>query len=187
MEKLSLFFTNYILKKEVISKENYEIYLYGFQSGLEILINVICCIIIAVSLGMVIEAALFFAFFIPLRSYGGGLHMEKFLACLFFSCVTLSTILLLVKYLSLIPIVSIILYCISLLIIKIAGPVSHPNRPVKQEEILKFKKRGNLILIICSIIAIAFLAMEFQQYLFLEVLTFALVASTTLFGKFLYS
>lgn len=48
MERLSIKLTDYILSKGVIEESEYEIYQYGFQRFLELFINIICSIIIAI-------------------------------------------------------------------------------------------------------------------------------------------
>lgn len=82
MDRLSTKLTNYILLKGVIEENDFEIYQYGFQRFLELFINIMCSIIIAILLNMKLECIVFFLFFIPLRSYSGGFHMEHYLSCL---------------------------------------------------------------------------------------------------------
>jgi accessory gene regulator protein AgrB len=184
MEKISGIFTDYILKKGIISEEDYNIYLYGFGSFLEILINIICSICIAVFLNMVKECILFFLFFIPLRSYNGGLHLTKYYSCLLFSCLTLLSVLLVIKYFTLGSPISFALFLFSLIQIKVIGSVNHPNRPVNAKEDIYFCKKANLTLILSFIIAIIYAIADSKKFLSLESLVFVLVAITMLIGKF---
>lgn len=186
MESLSRKLTNYILKKELIDKSNYEIYLYGFQIFLELSLSILCSIIIAIVLNMKIECFLFFLFFIPLRSYNGGFHMERYLSCLLLSCVTLSLILLIVKNFIVTSFISYLLYAISVLVIIITGPINHPNRKVSPDENVHFKIRSNINIVLGFIISIFFLIFGLQEYLFLEALVYALVSSTLLLGRLKY-
>lgn len=55
MEHLSIVLTNYIFKKGLIDKKNYEIYQYGFQCFLEVSASTICSIVIALLLHMFSE------------------------------------------------------------------------------------------------------------------------------------
>ena len=55
MEYLSVILTDYILKKGIIDKKNYEIYQYGFQCFLEVSASTICSIVIALLLHMFFE------------------------------------------------------------------------------------------------------------------------------------
>lgn len=183
MKKLSTILANYIMKKGLVQKEDYEIYQYGFETFLELFINVICSILIAVILDLKLECIIFFLFFIPLRSYSGGLHMEHYITCLFLSCGTLIGVLLLVKYYTLQPILSFLLLLPAIIIVKVIGPVNHPNRTVDAEENEYFQKKTDFTLIVSFLVAIAFLATNCERYLFLETLVYLLVSFTSLIGK----
>ena len=187
MEHLSIILTNYILIKGVIKENDFEIYQYGFQRFLELTINIICSIIIAVLLGMKLECIVFFLFFIPLRSYSGGFHMEHYISCLFLSCLSLTGILCIVKYFSATMLLSCVLYFTSLAVIKIIGSVNHPNRNVDKEDNLFFSKRTNIILLASLIIFAIFLLLNNTRYLFLEALVFTLMSVSLIIGKIQYS
>ncbi len=186
MNFLSKKLTEYILEKGIIEKYNYEIYQYGFQIFLELSLNILCSIIIAVILDMKIECIFFFLFFIPLRSYNGGLHMDRYLSCFLLSCTTLTLTLLIVKHFTIGPIFSYFLYAISVFIIIITGPINHPNREVNSEENIRFKAKSNITLALGFIISITFLLLSNHRYLFLEALVYALVSSTLLIGRLKY-
>ena len=186
MNFLSKKLTEYILEKGIIEKYNYEIYQYGFQIFLELSLNILCSIIIAVIIDMKIECIFFFLFFIPLRSYNGGLHMDRYLSCFLLSCTTLALTLLIVKHFTLDPIFSYLLYAISVFIIIITGPINHPNREVNSEENIRFKAKSNITLALGFIISITFLLLSNHRYLFLEALVYALVSSTLLIGRLKY-
>jgi accessory gene regulator protein AgrB len=183
MEKLSIALTNYIVKKEVISKENFDIYQYGFQSFLELILNFICSICIAVFLHMELECLLFFLLFIPLRSFNGGLHLKSYYSCLIFSCMTMTLILLIVKYFQVSTPVSFLLYFILFLFIKFTGAVNHPNRPVTEEENETFNRKTNLTLLFSLLAALYFLLFDLEKYLLLEVLIYFLVFCTLVISK----
>lgn len=68
------------------------------QMLLEISCSSIISIIICCFYGMFMEGLLFFAIFIPLRSYLGGLHMKSYGNCFICSSITLMGVLVLVKY-----------------------------------------------------------------------------------------
>jgi accessory gene regulator B len=183
MERLSIVLTNYIIKKGVITVDNYDIYLYGFQSFLELFFNIICSILIAVSLHMEIECLLFFLFFVPLRSFNGGLHLKSYYSCLIFSCMTMTYILLLVKYIHLSAPVSFLLFLILLIAVKFAGSFDHPNRPVDEDENIIFIKKTNLTFILSFLAALGFLIFQLDKYLLLETLTYLLVFITLVISK----
>lgn len=187
MEYLSTKLTDYILKKGMIHQNNYKIYQYGFQIFLELFFNILCSAIIAVFLHMEIECLLFFAVFIPLRSYNGGFHMNSYLSCLLLSCITLASVLLITKYFTAPPLLSYLLYTASVLLIVTLGPVNHPDRDVDSVEDTQFKKRTKRTLVFSFISSIIFLLSGKHSYLFLESLVFTLVSTTLLLGRIKYS
>ena len=100
MEYISKKLTDYILNKGMITEELTEVYEYGFQCFLEFSLSTLCSIIIAIFLNMLPECLFFFLIFIPMRSFGGGVHMKTYLACFIGSCLLLTSTMLAVKYLS---------------------------------------------------------------------------------------
>lgn len=168
MDTLAKKLTDYIIDKKIILPEHYEIYHYGLTCFLELLISFITCVIISMLLKMPIECLIFFAIFIPLRSFGGGLHLNTYLHCYLASCTVLTITLLLVKYITIPAVASLILCFISLILLFIIGPVDNPNRPVSSDENQLFKRRTNITLIVCGIVAGIFYGFGKYQYLFLE-------------------
>ena len=126
---------------------------------------------------------LFFTVFIPLRSYAGGLHMEKFLHCLLLSCITFSGILLSVKLFR-IPI------CMSLLATLIMGyavyrmyPVENHNRQIDREENIFFKKRLRQALLFNTGIALICSMARNESYSMLVSMTYGMLVVTMYLGK----
>lgn len=100
MEKISMKIADILFRNDYIEDSMYSIYQYGMQVALEIGCSIFVSIIISCLLGMPIEGFIFFAVFIPLRSYLGGFHMKSYWTCFICSCVTLVSVLLLVKYIT---------------------------------------------------------------------------------------
>ncbi|MDE5777975.1 MAG: accessory gene regulator B family protein [Lachnospiraceae bacterium] len=85
MEELANQLTNYILTKNVIKEEDYEIYRYGFQVGMELSLCISVCIIAAGYMRMLPECTLLMAVLFLQRAYVDGLHMKKFWSCFLLS------------------------------------------------------------------------------------------------------
>ena len=183
MEKLAIKLTDYILSKDAISEENYDIYVYGFTSFLELSISFISTFIIRICLGMFFECILFSCIFMPLRSLAGGLHLNKFFHCYLLSCFMLTATLLLVKFISTLDYISLIGCILFPIILFIIGPINHPNRPVTDEENSIFKRKTNIILVLCILLSIILYLTKTSRYLFLEFLTFANLIISSLIPK----
>lgn len=98
MERIAERITNYIYHSGAIEKDDYELYKYGFQSGLEMSFCVAICFLIAAVINSLYEEVLFWVLFFGIRSYAGGIHMKKYSSCIICSCLVNTGILLLNKY-----------------------------------------------------------------------------------------
>lgn len=93
MKKIANYLTDYICKKGIIKEEDYSIYNYGFQSGLELSFCLCICFIIAVIMGAFYEGFILWGIFLCVRSYAGGVHLKKYRYCLICSCIVYSALL----------------------------------------------------------------------------------------------
>ncbi len=186
MEHLSIVLTEYIFKKGIIDKKSYEIYQYGFQCFLEVSASTICSIIIALLLHMLSECLFFFLLFIPMRSFGGGLHLKTYFSCFVGSCLILTSSLLIVKYVTIPMPVSFMLYVLCAIIILNIGPVDHPNREVDSQENHIFTKRTHFTLLFSVILAVIFAVTGNTRYMFLQAIVFAFICITALIGRIAY-
>lgn len=101
MEKIAERLAKRLVRENLISESMVEIYQYGIVRLLEIGGAVLTGFLICLSMGMLKEGIIFFLFFIPLRSYLGGFHMEKYWQCYIMSCFTLFAVLVITKMVSL--------------------------------------------------------------------------------------
>ena len=186
MEFISKKLTNYILRKGLISDDLIEIYEYGFQCFLELSISTLCSIIIAIFLNMLPECLFFFLLFIPMRSFGGGVHMKTYFACFIGSCMLLTASLLSVKYLTIPLLISLGLYIFSAILIILIGPVNHPNREVDNQENHSFKKRTYFTQLFSFFSALFFIFINSTRYMLLQALVFFIIFLTSLIGRLLY-
>lgn len=186
MEYLATKLAHYILEKGIITEDLIEIYQYGFQCFLELSMSTVCSIIIALFLGMLPECLFFFLLYIPIRSFGGGLHMKTYFACFIGSCFILTASLLAVKYLT-IPIpLSFALYLFAAILILFIGPVDHPNREVDAQENHTFIKRTYFSMLISFLLALFFIFTQNTRYIFLQAIVFIFISATSLIGRLIY-
>ena len=89
MDKLAEKLTRYVLVQGVIEEEDYAIYKYGFQTGIELLLCVVTSIIIAIYMGKCCECFLLMVSFFSLRGSMDGIHMKHFSSCYLLSSAVL--------------------------------------------------------------------------------------------------
>lgn len=175
-----------MVDSNIVKLDDYEIYLYGFQSIISTIVDITSILIISTFIGQTSTAAVFLIFFCSLRLNAGGYHASSYLKCLLFiSSMTFISIGL-VRYLdfttSIYFIASALIFSL-VLVIKYA-PVDTPNKPLnnnekkacRQRTLLTFFIEGTIVLsmyFIHSIPAyycsIAVLAIFFESTLLLPI------------------
>ncbi len=186
MEKVSEVLTLYLIRRNVISEEKKNIYLYGFQIGLEVTLNTIISILIAFLCHMEWETIIFFAVFIVLRSYAGGLHLNTYIACLICSCVSLLGILLIVKHTGIGKNASLGCICVLLPIIKLVSPVEDINRTVSPEDRIEFGRKLNYSILVILAVSVLFFVFDMNRLLYMVVITLAFMLAILILGNIKY-
>lgn len=101
MEKIANRIAKLLVREKLISKSMMEVYQYGLIRMLELGGAVLTSLLICLAMGRLKEGIIFFAFFMPLRSYLGGFHLKKYWQCYLMSCFTLFTVLMITEFVSL--------------------------------------------------------------------------------------
>ncbi len=78
MEKVADHLADYLVRTETVQEENREIYAYGFQVGLELLVASLTIVISAIIMRVPAECAVLLAVFFAIRGVAGGVHMNSF-------------------------------------------------------------------------------------------------------------
>lgn len=183
MDKMADIITKYLLDTGVISKDDSSIYRYGIQMGIELLASIIASLLIAVYLGMVPECIFFFAIFIPLRSYAGGIHLDKYWQCFLCSSGVLCVVLLLAKYVELNSASMLIMALIAIVLIQKIGPSGNKNRTLDYEEKVFFSARLQKASFGILIIMFVLWWFELNKYLLILLCTLWLVAVAMILSK----
>ena len=187
MEKVAKVLADYVIRKGMVDEENRNIYEYGFTVTIEVGLFVLFCLLMTLYLHMYMQGILFFIIFAPLRSYAGGLHLEKYHSCFVLSCLTFSGVLLIVRYIQFPIWISFITLFILEIVVYALYPIENINRKVDREEDRYFRKKLKLFLLIDMIIAVACIILNNNGALFLITDTFLVVVITMLMGCLLYT
>lgn len=97
MDKVAEKLAALLVREKLVSESMLDIYQYGLVRMLEIGAAVFSGFVICLSMGMIKEGLIFFVFFVPLRSYLGGIHLKKYWHCYIVSCFTLLAVLAMTK------------------------------------------------------------------------------------------
>lgn len=85
MNALSTVIINKLLKDNLITKQNQDLYLYGLNGFILLFVNLLTSLLLGYFTNHLLEIIMFLILFIPLRSNAGGFHTKKKLTCYCFS------------------------------------------------------------------------------------------------------
>lgn len=166
---------------QIVSNEDKEIYAYGINRVLTIVLNVAATLILGIIYGRVYEAALFFTAFILLRSYSGGYHASTPMKCYVFTVLLITTILSVMKFVSVHKYVCFGLSLLSDIIIILLSPNEAKNKPLDAIERIIYKRKTVIILCIESIIIfISFRLSNIETYSSLMLVHITIALSLTI-------
>lgn len=155
MKQLTNKFILILINRNIIKEEDKEIYSYGFNQILFMILNFITILTVGILFNMLFETIIFMITYIPIRIYAGGYHARTQTKCYIFSLFMLISALYIIKLQLISNILTIILLSIiSFIIILSLAPVEDRNKTLDQKEIKVYKKRTikNLTIILVFLI-----------------------------------
>ncbi|AKN32905.1 accessory gene regulator AgrB [Clostridium carboxidivorans P7] len=180
--KLSRKIAKDMVNNNIVKFGDYEIYLYGIQSIISSIVDILVILIISAFWGQALYSVIFIIFFCTLRINAGGYHASSYFKCLIFITSINFLAIALVNNVKVIKspyfIIASLLFSI-FLILKYC-PVDTPNKPLNSEEKQLCRRRSIITFIIQSIIilSIYFIKSSFGKYCSIAAL--ALLSETML-------
>lgn len=175
VERISNKIIDYQIEKGIISKNDINIYRYGYILLFEVMINILIALGIGIILGKVTEILFFLACFIILRSFCGGYHANSIWKCIFLSnlVMTISILsnILLSKYTMPISLFFILEICFSI-IICVLSPVDNKNKRLSNNEKSFYKKCTIIVSVAENSIGIILMLFNKQEYAYLVLFVF---------------
>ena len=184
MERLAYAITDYLLRRDVIQKEDYDIYVYGYAVFLEQMCQVIGFILLGIVTKNLLQTALFLGTFYLIRSAFGGYHAETSLVCMLVSYGGWGVVMILSRYMEAylkVPAVLWIVLAADFCVFAILGPVAHANKPLNAEQKKRNKRNGFLVLGIGSLLAFLWRSCVIVGTVYIGTVTF--VAVLAMIGK----
>lgn len=182
MDKIAAYISQYLIKQNIIEKDEQELYEYGTILLLEGCLSILLCLYISNYFDSLFEGIFILIIFIPIRILGGGLHVNSYIFCLCLTCFTVIAILLISTFFEFNKNFLLFIALFSLITIKSLYPVEHPNRPVSQLENLLFKNKFNIVLSYNLLLTLVLFSSELFPIFSVTLLTLAL---SMLLGKIL--
>lgn len=152
--KISRKIVDRLLKKGTIIQEEYEVYSFGMEQLLTVIVDCFTAIFIGIVFGQVIEMLFFVCAFIIIRSYAGGYHASTPLRCYLLTTLINVIVLSVMKFIKLDMIAFIGLLVIASIVILLISPVDTENKPIDDIEYLYYRKKTIIVWSIEIIIAL---------------------------------
>lgn len=156
-----------MLKWKIINEDEIEIYRFGLETLFLKMFHYISYLLIAIFCGGLVTYAIFFMAFLCLRKNAGGYHSKTKLSCYFWSCLTVISVIFIVKYVMAygIPsIMSIGSLVVADIIIFMLAPVGNCNRGLDIDEIDLFRKRTIWVLTLENMLVLLLFAVDKIQF-----------------------
>lgn len=143
--------TQFIMVKGIIREEDYALYHYGLQTGMELMLCVVISVIIASKLGILLQSFVVAVVLFALRAYICGIHMKKYISCLISSTVIITVGPFLVNN---IPLSNNIIIAVSIVLMALLHKLSYVTIAYHsdEEEIQFFTKQRKRILNIVFVV-----------------------------------
>ena len=177
--------TGIMVDNQIIKTVDRDIYQYGLANSFFFLINIMTAILMGVLSGKLIMILVFLLFFISLRSFTGGFHLDSKTLCYFGSNLILLLPIFGQRFFyqftsnisrtaALVIILSVILYF---------SPVEGRNRKYDDAELKQFRKVSRIILTIQVIMYAFFVYWGMPDFAYTVFTSFLVVAVLLLLGK----
>lgn len=153
LHRISQIITNFLISKEIIEKDESEIYTYGYET----LLYGIMDLFITIALGLVFKrlfaSIVYYVMFVTVRMYMGGYHADSYIKCkTLFIFITISV--LGVSYIEFPLYGDVLILLLYLLTVYFLCPIENPNKPIRKTEKQKYRIIGLIYSVFWSIVAI---------------------------------
>ncbi|WFR59865.1 accessory gene regulator B family protein [Anaerocolumna sp. AGMB13025] len=170
--KASKSLANKLVKKNIIAKEDFEVYQFGMETFLMKAFHIISYLVIGAVFFRLPELLVFLAAFIPLRESSGGYHAGTALKCYVMSCATVISFLCFLVFLpdSMME-YSLVLALAASLFLFLIVPVETGNKPLEDAERTYYKSKAGFIIIIEFGLVLIFRMVEWKELSFILALS----------------
>lgn len=154
----------FLCRKNLIKNHKIDVYAYGFEILFSEIINWFITLIIAIYTNTVIETAIYMFVFINMREVQGGYHCKSHIGCIITSTLVYLLYIFMLFYTSGNYIINISLLGLvfNLIIVFMVAPVEHPNKPIRTEDLNRYRKLSIKNSCLYSAIAIVLILLQYK-------------------------
>lgn len=170
-----------LIQKEIVQKEDAELYQYGIENGIVVAGNLLASGIFGIVTGRPGLVLVFLLFYASLRSYSGGSHCKSRIGCFL-----ISMAILFIPVYTYEPVmknvpnaVILLIGVLAVVIIIVLAPVESINKPLDEEE-RKYYARVTALQVCVLIILFC---LDLQDYFYAGYVSIVLIAVFMVMGK----
>ena len=169
-------------ENQIIKSDDRELYVYGLNQGLSILLNIGTTLCIGLLIGCTPQLVVFMVAYIPLRSYAGGYHARTPLRCYVISIIMLIVVSMCLKCIELNHWYYWTLVVVSFFFIIFLSPIADKNKPLDEIEVKVYRKRAIFILLVEVALSVLFATLHISHLLSVMSLVFITMSSMLVIG-----
>ena len=178
--------TDKLIENGIIDNQEKEIYIYGLQQGMTMILNIATTLLIGILFQMVWQSIVFMLAYIPLRSYAGGYHAKTQLRCHMLSVILITVALLGIKMIQWTNFSSLLATFLSGVVIFALAPVADKNKPLDQKEKVVYKKKAIIILSILISAIVLLLLLGKSQILLCITMALVILSFMLVLGRIVH-
>lgn len=163
IEKVTEFLTDLLVKQNIISSEDVEIYQFGMIELLNVIFVTALLLIIGWLFGELWACVVFCSCFMGLRKYAGGYHSKTRGRCLLLTVVSIIIVLALLKFLELFWVCMLGFMLLHLIVILLLSPVDTANNRLDIIEKKYCRRKTKIILMIELLLFFIFTAIGYTN------------------------
>lgn len=182
ISKISQKIVKMLLQYDVITEDDYEVYIFGVYQNIVLIINLLTSFTIFALAGLIVEGILFSVFYSLLRSYAGGYHSQSLLVCYVLSVLVTVVIAYIVNNIN-ISYLLLIIYLISMILIWRLAPVDTRNKRLDEIEKTIYMKKVRYIIVTITFIMVFFYIFHYVQGIIMLILAVTMETVMLIAGK----
>ena len=174
-----------LIQKEIVQKEDAELYQYGIENGIVVAGNLLASGIFGIVTGRPGLVLVFLLFYASLRSYSGGSHCKSRIGCFLISMAILSIPVYTHEFvMNNVPATVIFMIGIAaVVVILILSPVESINKPLDDEEKKYYARVTHCIVALQVCVLIILFCLGVKDYFYAGYSSIVLVAVFMVMGK----
>ena len=168
--------TRDLVKINLISEQDEDIYLYGIKQFLDLIVNFFSTVVIGLFFNMVWQSIVFSIVYIPLRRYAGGYHAPNPNICYLLSTTLIVISLFAIKQIKVTWQIFLSITIISIILIFIKAPVESRNKPLDIKEKEVYKRYARIIAVLEGFLAGTFFIVGWMELCMCILITLCIVS-----------